>query len=190
VSARQISGQSGARETVRKVIGDSPPPRRADSFFTDLEGALVATMIVSLCEGLHLYAAAADQHGWEKSLPDVLRVWRAGSILRMGLLGDIAGQLDGRPDTADPLSVAEIARDLTAMLPAWRRTVGASVLAGFPAPVLSTSLAYVEALGTTALPTAVVQAQRDRFGAHGFGRTDRGGVHHGPWVFPDQEDGA
>jgi 6-phosphogluconate dehydrogenase len=190
VSARQISGQSGARETTRKVIGNGPPPGRADSIFTDLEDTLVATMIVSLCQGLQLYAAAAGQHGWEKSLPDVLRVWRAGSILRMGLLDDIAGKLDGRPDTTAPLSVAEIARDLTAALPPWRRTVGASVLAGFPAPVLSTSLAYVEALGATALPTAVVQAQRDRFGAHGFGRTDRGGAHHGPWVFPNREDGT
>ena len=80
--------------------------------------------------------------------------------------------------------------DLTALLPAWRRTVGASVLAGLPAPVLSTSLAHVEALGTAVLPIAVVQAQRDRFGAHGFGWADRGGVHHGPWASPDQEDGA
>jgi 6-phosphogluconate dehydrogenase len=162
VSARQISGQAGARKTIQKAIADSPSPDRTDSFFADLESALVATMIVSLCQGLHLYAAAADQHGWRKNLSDVLRVWRAGSILRMGLLDDIAA--------------------------AWRRTVAASVLAGFPAPVLATSLAYVEALGTKALPTAVVQAQRDRFGAHGFARTDRGGVHHGPWVHPDQED--
>jgi 6-phosphogluconate dehydrogenase len=187
VSARQISGQSGARETIQKITTDRPSPNCTDSFFADLESSLVATMIVSLCQGLHLYAAAADQHGWQKTLPDVLRVWRAGSILRMGLLDDIAGQLDGLPGTADPLSLAGIAGDVTAALPAWRRTVSASVLAGFPAPVLATSLAYVEALGATALPTAVVQAQRDRFGAHGFARTDRGGVHHGPWVHPDQE---
>jgi 6-phosphogluconate dehydrogenase len=190
VSARQISGQGGARETIIKATPDRPSPDHPDSFFTDLECALVATMVVSLCQGLHLYAAAADQHGWQKNLSDVLRVWRAGSILRMGLLDDIASSLDGQPDTTDPLSVAKIARDLTAALPAWRRTVSASVLAGFPVPVLATSLAYVEALGTKALPTAVVQAQRDRFGAHGFARTDRGGVHHGPWVHPDQEDTA
>jgi 6-phosphogluconate dehydrogenase len=190
VSARQISGQAGARKAIQKAIADSPSPDRTDSFFSDLESALVATMVVSLCQGLHLYAAAADQHGWRKNLSDVLRVWRAGSILRMRLLDDIAGSLDGQPETADPLSVAKIAHDLTAALPAWRRTVAASVLAGFPAPVLATSLAYIEALGTKALPTAVVQAQRDRFGAHGFARTDRGGVHHGPWVHPDQEDSA
>ncbi len=155
-----------------------------------MEDALVATMIVSLSQGLHLYAAAAGENGWKSDLPDVLRVWRAGSILRMRLLDEIAGRLVGRAGTSDPLSVGDIAGDVTAMLPAWRRTVGVSVAAGFPAPILSTSLAYVEALGTMALPTAMVQAQRDRFGAHGFARTDRDGAHHGPWMHPDQEAGA
>jgi 6-phosphogluconate dehydrogenase len=191
VSARQVSGQGGARATFAKVIGDRPPPDRADGLLADLEGdledALVASMIISLSQGLHLYAVAADQHGWITRLPDVLRVWRAGSILRMGLLDEMAQRLEAQPDASDPLSVSEIASDLASMLPAWRRIVGASVGAGFPAPVLATSLAYVEALGTKVLPTAVVQAQRDRFGAHGFARTDREGAHHGPWNAPDQE---
>jgi 6-phosphogluconate dehydrogenase len=195
VSARQVSGQTGAREAVGgavgRAVGGSPPPDCADSFFADLEEVLVATMMVSLCQGLHLYAVAAEQHGWEASLPDVLRVWRAGSILRMGLLDDMADMLEGGLEGGgDPLSVNQIASDVAARMPAWRRTVGAAVVGGFPAPVLSTTLAYIEALGAAVLPTAVVQAQRDRFGAHGFGRTDRGGRHHGPWVFPDQEPGA
>ncbi len=190
VSARQVSGQNPAREGVGQALGDRPRPDRTDNFLTDMEDALVATMIVSLSQGLHLYAAAADENGWKSDLPDVLRVWRAGSILRMRLLDEIAGRLEGRPGISDPLSVKDIASDVTAMLPAWRRTVGASVAAGFPAPVLATSLAYVEALGTRVLPTAVVQAQRDRFGAHGFARTDRDGTHHGPWIHPDQEAGA
>ena len=187
VSARQISGQGGARAAFAKVIGDRPVPDHPDGLLADLENALVATMIVSLSQGLHLYAVAADQHGWNNCLPDVLRVWRAGSILRMGLLDDIAQRLEGQPAASDPLSVDEIASDAATMLPAWRRIVGAAVTTGLSAPVLATSLAYVEALGTSALPTAVVQAQRDRFGAHGFARTDRDGVHRGPWV---EEPGA
>jgi 6-phosphogluconate dehydrogenase len=190
VGARQISGQGAARATFAEARGDGPPSVHAGSFAADLHEALVATMIVALSQGLHLYAVAAGQHGWSTRLADVLRVWRAGSILRMDLLDDIAVRLERQPGVSDPLSVTEIASDVAAMLPAWRRIVGAAVSAGFPAPVLATSLAYVEALGTRALPTAIVQAQRDRFGAHGFARTDRGGVHHGPWVHPDEEGGA
>ena len=190
VSARQISGQSRARKGMGQAIGDRPRPDCPDDLLADIEDALVATMIVSLSQGLHLYAAAADSHGWNAGLPDVLRVWRSGSILRMRLLDEIADRLEESPGISDPISVEGIAGRVAALLPAWRRIVGTSVAAGFAAPVLSTSLAYVEALGTSVLPTAVVQAQRDRFGAHGFARTDRAGVHHGPWVHPDQEADA
>ena len=40
---------------------------------------------------------------------------------------------------------------------------------------------YADALSAEILPTALIQAQRDRFGDHGFRRTDRPGTHHGPW---------
>lgn len=184
--ARQISGQREARAAVRAAVPAASHRDAPGNFVADLETALVATMIVALCQGLHLYAAAARAHGWVPDLPDVLRVWRAGSILRMGLLDSLAGRIAGA-GTADPLAAASIAADVAASLPAWRRIAGAAVAAGFPAPVLAGSLTYVEALGTGTLPTAMVQAQRDRFGAHGFGRTDRAGEHHGPWVHPDQE---
>jgi 6-phosphogluconate dehydrogenase len=190
VSARQISGLGAARDAMRAAADRRPLPDCPANLAPDLEAALVATMTVSLCQGLQLYAAAAAQHGWRRDLPDVLRVWRAGSILRMSLLDEIIGQLDGQGETADPLAAAGVAADVVAALPAWRRVVGAAVAAGFPVSVLAISLAYVEALGTAALPTAMIQAQRDRFGAHGFARTDRDGTHHGPWVHPDAEAGA
>ena len=85
------------------------------------------------------------------------------------------------------LAVPAIARELTGRLPAWRAVAITAISAGIPAPVLTSTLAYVDALATDHLPTAMIQAQRDRFGAHGFRRTDRGGDHHGPWVQPDEE---
>ena len=83
-----------------------------------------------------------------------------------------------------------VARDLAGRLPAWRRVATTAINAGVPAPVTMTSLTYLDALATPHLPTAMIQAQRDRFGAHGFRRTDRGGDHHGPWVQPDEEAGG
>jgi 6-phosphogluconate dehydrogenase len=185
VCARQISGQRGARETFQRSRGAAKQSRPADGFVEDLEQALVATMIVSLAQGLHLYAAAAEKYGWQVDLPAVLRVWRAGSILRMDLLESLAKRLEKGGNVVDPLSVSAIADDLAPMLPALRRIAAACVEAGCPSPVLLASLAYLDALGTSALPTAMVQAQRDRFGAHRFERNDRDGVHHGPWVHPD-----
>ena len=186
VTARQISGEAAARATMAGLA----PARDAltgDTLADDLEAALTGTMIAALAQGLHLYAVAAAENGWENDLARVLRVWRAGSILRMAMLDDLAGHMvDG---TRLPLAIPAIAGDVSALLPRWRKAVAGAVAAGHPAPVLGASLAYVDGLGTRALPTAMVQAQRDRFGAHGFGRTDHEGQHHGPWIFPDEEAG-
>ena len=186
ITARQISGEGAARAAMAHVT----PPRGtlASSLAAPLETALHATMMVSLCQGVHLYARAAAEHGWSTDLPAVLRVWRAGSILRMAMLDDLAHALETQSHpTPLPLEIPELAEQLSAYLPDWRTVVAQASLAGHPIPVLSASLAYAEMLGVEALPTAMVQAQRDRFGAHGFARTDKPGQHHGPWVHPDAE---
>ena len=42
------------------------------------------------------------------------------------------------------------------------------------------------ALASPRLSTALVQAQRDAFGTHGYRRTDRDGIFHTDWT---EEDG-
>jgi 6-phosphogluconate dehydrogenase len=64
----------------------------------------------------------------------------------------------------------------------WRETLGVALRHGVPVPALSASLAYWDGLRAARLATSLLQAQRDRFGAHGFGRTDGPGVFHGPWA--------
>ena len=90
---------------------------------------------------------------------------------------------------SDLFLVPEIVGELLAARPAWRCGVAAAVSGGSPAPVLSAALAQVESLARRPLATQLVQGQRDRFGAHGFRRTDRPGDFHGPWVHPDEEVG-
>ena len=183
VTARQISGEASARAAMAGLAA----PRGAlghDGLADDLEAALTGTMIAALAQGLHLYAVAARAKGWDADLARVLRVWRAGSILRMDLLDPLARHVEGE-DAVLPLAIPAIAQEISALVPAWRRAVAGAVAGGYPVGVLGGTLAYVEALATGTLPTAMVQAQRDRFGAHGFARTDREGAHHGPWVHPD-----
>ncbi|MCP4603015.1 MAG: NADP-dependent phosphogluconate dehydrogenase [Proteobacteria bacterium] len=190
VGARHVSGQRDARKVMRRAVGKRAAVTVSSDFVEALESSLAATMLVSVSQGLQIYASTAKVHGWRGNLPEVLRVWRAGSILRMRMLDGLANCLDGFPDVGDCLAVPEIARHLAWRLPAWREVATTAISAGVPAPVLTSTLSYVEALATDPLPTAVIQAQRDRFGAHGFRRSDRGGDHHGPWVQPDEEDSA
>ena len=53
--------------------------------------------------------------------------------------------------------------------------------AGIPIPAFSSSLAYYDGLRAARLPAALIQGQRDFFGAHTYLRVDKPGIFHTLW---------
>jgi 6-phosphogluconate dehydrogenase len=166
VAQRQLSsGASRGR--------DRPVPKGLPVEAFGMVGpALDAATAVALQQGFGLAQAASAEHDWQITAAGMAAAWRAGSILRMPVLDDI---LRGKDDL-DPL-LEMIDRGL----PALRAFTVAAQQARQPVPVLASALAWADARDLGVLPTRMVQAQRDRFGDHGFRRTDRPGTHHGPW---------
>jgi 6-phosphogluconate dehydrogenase len=64
---------------------------------------------------------------------------------------------------------------------AWRRVVATATTLGIPVPGFSSALAYYDGLRAERLPAALVQGQRDFFGAHTYRRVDREGSFHVLW---------
>ncbi len=64
---------------------------------------------------------------------------------------------------------------------AWREVVADAAHAGIPIPAFAASLAYYDGLRAVRLPAALVQGQRDFFGAHGYRRVDMPGTFHTLW---------
>ena len=61
------------------------------------------------------------------------------------------------------------------------RIIAIAAQAGIPTPAFSSSLAYYDGLRAKRLPAALIQGQRDFFGAHTYKRVDRPGVFHTLW---------
>ena len=59
-------------------------------------------------------------------------------------------------------------------------TVGAA-LSGIPVPGFGSALSYFDSLASERLPAALVQGQRDFFGAHTYKRVDMPGTFHTLW---------
>ena len=59
--------------------------------------------------------------------------------------------------------------------------VATAVAAGVPVPVFSSALAYYDGLRAERLPAALIQGQRDFFGAHTYKRIDKDGTFHTLW---------
>jgi len=55
------------------------------------------------------------------------------------------------------------------------------VLSGIPVPGFGSALSYYDSLAADRLPAALIQGQRDYFGAHTYRRTDEAGIFHTQW---------
>ena len=87
----------------------------------------------------------------------------------------------GEEKPANLLFAPAFVKSVGEAVPAWRRVVATAVQLGIPVPVFSSSLAYYDGLRRKRLPAAVIQGQRDLFGAHTYQRVDTEGTFHTMW---------
>jgi 6-phosphogluconate dehydrogenase len=182
VTARVLSGEAELRrQGARLFPGAGALSPLGDA---ELEGALLAGKILAYSQGFTLLSRARAEEGWAMPLDTVARTWRAGCIIRSAMLDDMATALS-RAEDGRPLAFAPGFSDrIEEGLPALRRVVAAAVVAGLPVPALSAALQHFDQLRQARGTANMIQGLRDRFGAHGFERTDRPGETglHGPWV--------
>ncbi|MFE2183801.1 NADP-dependent phosphogluconate dehydrogenase [Streptomyces sp. NPDC059455] len=184
VFARSLSGHADLRDASQGLPGPSGKGltgAAAERFADDVEQALYASKIVAYAQGIHQIEAGSQEYGWDIDPGAVARIWRGGCIIRARFLNRIteAYAKDRKPVTL--LTDGHFAEALGAAQDAWRRVVATSVELGVPAPGFSAALAYYDALRSERLPAALVQGQRDFFGAHTYRRVDREGSFHTLW---------
>jgi 6-phosphogluconate dehydrogenase len=146
-----------------------------------LEAALAAGFIASFAQGFDLLAAASKANDWRLDLAEVARIWQGGCIVRAELLRAAEAAFRADPGRGSLLEAVPLRAQLAEFEPRWREFVAGNAAAGTAAPCASAALAWYDSLRAAQLPTNLIQAQRDYFGAHGFERTDRPGRFHGTW---------
>jgi 6-phosphogluconate dehydrogenase len=153
-------------------------------FVDDVEMALYASKIISYAQGFALMRAMAMESGWTIDNGKVALMWRGGCIIRSAFLGKIKEAFDRNPSLdnlmLDPYFQGEIERAQSG----WRRVAAVAVSHGIPIPAMGSALAYYDGYRSGRLPTNLLQAQRDYFGAHTYERTDRprGEFFHTNWT--------
>ncbi|MGQ0676238.1 MAG: NADP-dependent phosphogluconate dehydrogenase [Rhodospirillales bacterium] len=178
VFARAVSGWPGRGA----VPGLPATPRGKKARFAGLAPtmgeALDAAILCAYAQGFTLIEAAARAWSWPATPAEAARVWRAGCILRAKSLEPMRGALAAGPAIPGLLLAPALAPRIARGIGALRIAVSAAAASAVPAPCLASALAWFDALAAKRLWTALVQAQRDRFGQHGFERMDRPGRFH------------
>ncbi|WP_210479463.1 NADP-dependent phosphogluconate dehydrogenase [Naasia sp. SYSU D00948] len=183
VFARSLSSKPAQRAAASNLPGPAEEWTVDDpeGFIEDVRQALYASKIVAYSQGFDEIVAGAEQYGWDIKKGEIAKIWRGGCIIRAQFLNRITEAYEDDPGLVALLTAPYFRRALTEAEPAWRRVVIAAVQGGIPSPAFSSSLAYYDGLRADRLPAALVQGQRDFFGAHTYRRVDKEGTFHTLW---------
>jgi 6-phosphogluconate dehydrogenase len=152
-----------------------------EAFIKQLHDAMFIGMLISYAQGLELLTKASAEWKMEIPMKEVVRVWRGGCIIRSSLLEVFASVYGRNEKISNILLDKEIADLLTGKLANLRNVVSKAALNGYAASGLMTVLSYIDAYTSDRLPTNLLQAQRDYFGAHTYERVDEPGKFHTEW---------
>ncbi len=195
VFARFVSALKAERVAAASVLAGPDPgiAVAADRFVEQVRLALLAAKIVSYAQGFMLLRAGASRHGWSLDYGEIALIWRAGCVIRSGLLNHVHAAFRRRADLPNLLLDHHFRRRIDAAQSAWRSVVAEAVRAGIPVPAFASALAFYDGYRARRLPADLIQAQRDYFGAHGYQRTDGapGETLHTAWSRDpsDERDG-
>jgi len=156
-------------------------PADAAELEVQLEEALYFAMISCYAQGLHLLWQASATYEYELNLKEIAQIWRGGCIIRAELLEDIYQAYSNEPALEHLFADKNIQDKIKSTLPSLRKVITLSVENGLPITAFASTLTYFDSLRTERLPSNLIQAQRDFFGAHTFERTDAEGIFHAIW---------
>jgi len=171
----------------RLVSGNLPGPQQTltvpdeAAFIEDVRLALYASKIVAYSQGFDAIRAGAMEYNWTIDLGAIAKIWRGGCIIRAQFLNRIADAYAAEPDMPVLLTAPYFVEAFGRAQAGWRRVASAAAGSGIPAPAFSSSLSYYDGLRADHLPAALVQGQRDFFGAHTYRRRDMAGTFHTLW---------
>lgn len=183
VFARAVSSKPAQRAAASALPGPAAAPAIADkaAFVEDVRQALYASKIIAYSQGFDAIVAGAEQYNWDIKKGEIAKIWRGGCIIRAQFLNRITEAYSENPGLVALVTAPYFTDAVTHAQDGWRRVVAGSALSGIPTPAFSSSLAYYDGLRAERLPAALVQGQRDFFGAHTYKRVDKEGTFHTLW---------
>jgi 6-phosphogluconate dehydrogenase len=183
VFARSLSSQEAQRQGAGHLPSKTQTWTIEDraAFVGDVRKALYASKIIAYAQGFDAIRAGAAEYDWEINLGNVAKIWRGGCIIRAQFLNRISDAYAKNESLLSLLFDDYFTKAIDTSIESWRKVVAHSSLAGIPNPAFASSLSYYDGLRAKRLPAALIQGQRDFFGAHTYKRVDLPGVFHTLW---------
>jgi len=151
-----------------------------EEFIKLLQDSFYFATIICYAQGLAMLSSASQELKMNIPLPDVVSVWRGGCIIRSALLDQFKKAYQDAT-LKNLLLDKNIAAVLKQKESGLQKIVSLAALNNYPLAGFMSSLSYYNAYRRELLPTNLIQAQRDFFGAHTYQRIDEEGIFHTQW---------
>ena len=152
-----------------------------EKFIQQLHDALYCATIICYAQGLSMLNKASVELKMDIPLQDVVRIWRGGCIIRSASLEIFTAAFKKDKQLSNILLNKKIASLVKKKQIPLRKVIQQASAAKVPVAALMSSLAYFDAYCSERMPTNLIQAQRDYFGAHTYQRIDKEGIFHTDW---------
>ncbi|WP_151086418.1 NADP-dependent phosphogluconate dehydrogenase [Hymenobacter baengnokdamensis] len=184
VSMRDLSKYKELRVQLAAQYGPEAGqlPGNKEEVLRQLEQAFYFSMIMSYAQGMHLLAKASEEYKYDLHLATIAKIWRGGCIIRSAFLNDIFNAFEGNNQLAHLLLDGKVQPLVQGSVGGARSLIAAAVTSGLAVPAYTSALGYFDAFRTARLPSNLIQAQRDYFGAHTYELIGKEGVFHTQWT--------
>lgn len=184
VSMRDLSKYKAMRVKAEGIYGGVEGKLNVDTnaFIKSLEEAFYFNMIITYSQGIHMLSRASVEFKYDLKLDEIAKIWRGGCIIRSIFLNDIYNAFNANPELEHLLLDKGVANEVKGAVSGARTVVSAVTAAGIAAPCYAESLSYFDAFRSGRMPSNLIQAQRDYFGAHTYELIGKEGTFHTQWV--------
>jgi len=150
-------------------------------YLVSLEQAFYFAMITTYAQGMHLLSKASSTYEYQLNLADIAKIWRGGCIIRSGFLAEIYSAFQKDNSLEHLLLDSKVQTLIKETQRGMRNIVSGAVSSGIAIPAYAAAISYFDAITTRNLPSNLIQAQRDYFGAHTYQLIGKEGVFHTEW---------
>ena len=153
-----------------------------DEYLISLEQAFYFAMITTYSQGMHLLSIASTAYEYQLNLAEIAKIWRGGCIIRSRFLEEIYSAFQKDSTLEHLLLDSEVQVLIKETQPGIRTIVSGAVSVGIAIPAYAAAISYFDAITTGNMPSNLIQAQRDYFGAHTYELIGKEGVFHTDWI--------
>jgi len=183
VSMRDMSKYKTLRKKAASIYSQEPAKLALslEASIEALEAALYFSTIVAYAQGMHLLAQASAEYKYDLKMDRIALIWRGGCIIRSVFLEDMYQAFKRDSNLPHLLLDKKIHETVNGLLSGSRLTTCAAISSGIAMPAHTAAISYFDSFRSERMPSNLIQAQRDYFGAHTYELIGKEGVFHTQW---------